>query len=86
MMHQVIRADYLMAAKGCSEFDPSAQIKKMDIELRNLADWYGKSAYCMIYEADDQKNICFKSLEYRRDDDEPCILLNNDQCTVTLFI
>lgn len=50
MVHQVIRADYLMAAKGCREFDPSNVIKRADIEVRNLADWYGKSAYCILKE------------------------------------
>lgn len=66
MVHQVIRADYLMAAKGCREFDPSNVINRVDIEVRNLADWYGKSAYCMTFDFDDQDNKRFRSLEYKK--------------------
>lgn len=85
MVHQVIRADYLMAAKGCHEFDPSGVIKRVDVEVRNLADWYGKLAYCMTFESDDQDNVCFRALEYKKEDDEAAVLLESEQCSITLF-
>lgn len=85
MVHQIIRADYLMAAKGCREFDPSSVIKRADIEVRNLADWYGKSAYCMTFESDDQDNMRFRALEYKKEDDEATVLLESEQCSITLL-
>ena len=85
MVHQVIRADYLMAAKGCREFDPSNVIKRVDIEVRNLADWYGKSAYCMTFESDDRDNMRFSALEYKKEDDETTVLLESEQCIITLI-
>ncbi|MDM8289572.1 hypothetical protein QUW41_09705 [Slackia piriformis] len=85
MVHQVIRADYLMAAKGCREFNPLSMINRMDIEIRNLTDWYGISAYRMAFERDDRGNARFKSLEYRKEDDEPSVLLESEQCSITLF-
>ena len=85
MVHQVIRADYLMAAKGCREFDPSTMINGMDIEIRNLTDWYGSSAYRITYERDDRGNARFKALEYRKEEDAPSVLLESEQCCVTLF-
>lgn len=85
MVHQAIRADYLMAAKGCREFDPSNVIKRADIEVRNLADWYGKSAYCMTFESDDQDNMRFRALEYKKENDEATVLLESGQCSITLF-
>lgn len=84
-VHQIIRADYLMAAKGCREFDPSNVIKRVDIEVRNLADWYGKSAYCMTFESDDQDNVRFSALEYKKEDDEATVLLESEQCNITLL-
>lgn len=85
MVHQAIRADYLMAAKGCREFDPSNVIKRADIEVRNLVDWYGKSAYCMTFESDDQDNMRFRALEYKKENDEATVLLESGQCSITLF-
>ena len=85
MVHQVIRADHLMAAKGCREFDPSNVIKRVDIEVRNLADWYGKTAFCMAFESGDQDDVRFRALEYKKEDDEATVLLESEQCSITLF-
>ena len=85
MAHQIIRADYLMAVKGCQEFDPASMINRMNVEIRNLTDWYGSSAYHMTFERDSQSCVRFKSLEYRKEDDGPNTLLENEQCSVTLL-
>lgn len=84
MPHQIIRADYMLAAKG-REFKPDGLIKKAVVGILALTDWYHKSAFAMKYEKSKDGGLLFKSLQYEPDEDRPCVLLETGDFKATLF-